>query len=74
MVNLQSLETEKAAIAEVRRLRAKDIKAEFVRFPSKGRIWYRVRVSGFKQEHQAIAYKKFLSEFHNIKSWHHKLP
>ena len=74
MVNLQSLESEKAATAEVRRLRAKDIRAEFVRFPSKGRIWYRVRVSGFKQEHEAIAYKKFLKEFHSIEAWHHKLP
>lgn len=73
-VNLQSLSSEKSAVSEVKYLREKDIKAEFGRFSSKGRTWFRVLVQGFEKEHQAIAYKKFLKDFHNIDAWHHKMP
>jgi len=73
IVNLSSMESQKAAIAEVRRLRAKDIKAEFVRVVAKGRVWFRIRISGFANEREAIAYQKYLNEFHSIDSWHHKL-
>jgi len=72
-VNLLSLESRNAAVIEVRRLRTKGIKAEFVRIPSDGKIWFRVRISGFENERKALAYKKFLHEFHSINSWHHKL-
>jgi len=73
-VNLQSLSREQSAINEVKYLREKDIKAEYGRFSSKGRTWFRVLVQGFEQEHEAIAYKKFLKGFHNIDAWHHKMP
>ena len=73
-VNLQSLSSETSAINEVKYLRGKDIKAEYGKFSSKGRTWFRVLVKGFEKEHQAIGYKKFLKEFHNIDAWHHKMP
>jgi len=72
VVVLSSMESQQAAIAEARRLRAKDIKAEFARVLLKGKIWFRVRISGFDNEREAVAYQKYLSEFHAISSWHHK--
>ncbi|PJA33324.1 MAG: hypothetical protein CO187_01815, partial [Zetaproteobacteria bacterium CG_4_9_14_3_um_filter_53_7] len=72
-VNLTSYDTEQAADAEVRRLRAKDVRAEFVRVIIKGTVWFRVRISGFANEHEAVAYEKYVSEFHAIDAWHHKL-
>ena len=73
-VNLQSLSSEKSAVSEVKYLREKDIKAEYGSVSSKGQTWFRVLVQGFEKEHQAIAYKKFLKDFHNIDAWHHKMP
>jgi len=73
-VNLQSLSSETSAINEVKHLRGKDIKAKYGKFSSKGRTWFRVLVKGFEKEHQAIGYKKFLKEFHNIDAWHHQMP
>ena len=72
-VNMMSFDTAEAADAEVRRLRAKDVKAEFVRVVIKGTLWFRVRISGFASEHEAVAYEKYVSEFHGIDAWHHKL-
>ena len=73
VVNLSSMDSHKAALAEVRRLRAKDIKAEFVRVVAKGRVWFRIRISDFANEREAVAYKKYLNDFHGIDSWHNKL-
>ncbi|GAV19318.1 sporulation related domain protein [Mariprofundus micogutta] len=70
-VNIVSMRSVPAAEAEVRRLRAKDIKAEFVRVRAKGKNWYRVRISGFESEREAVSYKKFLNEIHAIDSWHY---
>ncbi len=72
-VNMMSYETAGAAEQEVRRLRAKDVKAEFVQVPLKGKIWFRVRVSGFHTEREAVAYEKYMTEFQAIDVWHHKL-
>lgn len=70
VVNIFSVESKSAAERQIRRLKAKDIHAEYVRVKVKGKIWYRVRVSGFKDEHAAIVFKKFLKEYQGIDAWH----
>ena len=70
VVNIVSMESQKAAENEVVRLRKNDIHAEFVRIPISGKVWYRIRVSGFKTEQEAISYEKFLKEYHGINAWH----
>ncbi|MDQ6993809.1 MAG: SPOR domain-containing protein [Mariprofundus sp.] len=74
MVNILSLASEKSAINEVMRLREKGINAEFVRFPSKNKVWFRIRVSGFETKKQAIAYQRFLKKTYHIDAWKHKSP
>jgi len=72
IVVIESVYSEKRAVALVHRLAAKDIQAEYVQVPVKGKIWYRIQVPGFKTARSAIAFKKFLKEFHNISSWHYR--
>ncbi len=74
VVNIYSVESRETAERKIRQLKAKDIQAHFVRVPVKGRIWYRVRVSGFKNERAAMVFKKFLKDYHGIDgAWYQKL-
>ncbi|MFQ5519066.1 MAG: SPOR domain-containing protein, partial [Mariprofundus sp.] len=73
VLNIESVESRKKAERAVRRLKKIDINAEYVRVPVKGVIWFRVRVSGFNNEREAVTLKKFLKEYHGIDAWHSKL-
>jgi len=52
---------------------ARGIQAEYVATPAKGKVWYRVRVSGFANEAEASAYKKMLARKYSITSWHNRM-
>ncbi len=73
VVNIISMETEAAAKQEVKRLRANNIRAEYVRIPVNNKVWYRVRVGGFESEQDAVAYEKFLKSYHGLNAWHVKM-
>ncbi len=55
-VNLQSFLKEQAAIKESRRMKARGIPAEISQASSKGKTWYRVKVTGFASFKEAKAY------------------
>ncbi len=57
-VNLQSFQQANKAEAARKRLNADDIPAEVSETSSKGKTWYRVKVSGFARFDQAKAYAK----------------
>jgi len=74
VVNIYSVESRDTAERKIRQLEAKQIHAHFVRVPIKGKVWYRIRVSGFKNERAAMVFKKFLREYHGIEgTWYQKL-
>jgi len=74
VVNIYSVESRSMAKRQIRRLESKEIHAHYVRVPVKGKVWYRIRVNGFKNEHAAMVFKKFLEEYHGIDgAWYQKL-
>jgi len=74
VVNIFSVSSQNTAERKIMQLAAKDIHAEFVRVRVKGKIWYRVRVSGFKNERSAMVFNKFLKEYHGIHgTWYNQL-
>ena len=70
VVYLFSSKSKKSAEREIRRYRAKDIKARYIPVNSKGNVWYHVLVSGFASERKAAEYKKFLKESYGIDAWY----
>jgi hypothetical protein len=72
-VNLMSLGSEAAAEKQVAHFQDMGIKAEYALIPVKGKLWYRVRIAGFANKKDAIAYKKILSEKYSISSWHNRM-
>jgi len=70
VVNIYSAGSKSTAERRIRQLKVKKIDAKFVRVQVKGKTWYRVRASGFKDERSAITFKKFLKEYHGIEAWH----
>jgi len=73
VVNIYSVSSKKTAQRRVRQLKAKNIDSTYVRVRVKGKIWYRVRANGFKDEKAAVTFEKFLKEFHGIDAWHNYL-
>jgi len=74
VVNIYSVESQDTAERQIRQLEGKEIHAEYVRVPVKGKVWYRIRVSGFKNKRAAMVFKKFLKEYHGIEgTWYQKL-
>jgi len=74
VVNIYSVESQDTAERQIRQLEGKDIHAEYVRVPVKGKVWYRIRVSGFKNKRAAMVFNKFLKEYHGIEgTWYQKL-
>ncbi|MDQ6993629.1 MAG: SPOR domain-containing protein [Mariprofundus sp.] len=73
VVNLTSVETIEQAKADLARFKKQKIKAEYIRITVKGKIWYRLRVTGFGTEHEATAYEKYLKNFQDIDVWRQKL-
>jgi len=69
VVNIFSVTSRSTAERKIRQLKAKDIHAKYVRVKVKGKIWYRVRVSGFKDKRAAVTFKKFLQEYQGIDAW-----
>jgi len=61
VVNLTSLSHATAANSEVTRLKALGIPAESVKIETQGKIWYRIRVSGFISAEEADRQRKILS-------------
>jgi len=72
-VNLMSLGSEAAAEKQVAHFQGMGIKAEYALIPVKGKAWYRVRIAGFANEKDAIAYKELLSNKHSISAWHNRM-
>jgi len=70
VVNIYSAGSKSTAKRRIRQLKSKNIDAQFVRVQVKGKTWYRVRSSGFKDKRSAISFKKFLKEYHGIDAWH----
>ena len=73
VVNIYSVGSKRTAEKRVRQLKAKNIDSTYVRVQVKGKTWYRVRASGFKNEKAAVTFEKFLKEFHGIDAWHNYL-
>ena len=72
-INLTSVDSKKAAEREIANYKKQGIKAGYARIHAKGKIWYRVRVTGFVSEHDAIAYEKYLKDFKGIHVWRQRL-
>jgi cell division septation protein DedD len=70
VVNIYSVTSRSTAEKRIRQLKAKDINAKYVRVQIKGKTWYRVRASGFKDKHAAATFKKFLQEYYGIDAWY----
>jgi len=70
VVNIFSVESKSTAERKIRQLKSNDINAKYVRVKVKGKTWYRIRTSGYKNERAAVAFKKFLKEYHGINAWH----
>jgi len=69
VVNIFSVTSRSTAERKIRQLKTNQIDARYVRVKVKGKIWYRIRVSGFKDKRAAITFKKFLQEYHGIDAW-----
>jgi len=72
-VNMTSYESQKEAEQEVGNFRNRGIKANYIRILIKGKPWYRLRVTGFSTEHDAVAYEKYLKDFQDIDAWHDEM-
>jgi len=73
VVNMTSYETQKEAEQEVVNFKTRGIKAEYVRVQIKGKTWFRLRSGGFRSEHEALAYEKYLKDMQDIDAWRQKL-
>jgi len=73
VVNIYSVTSRHTAEKRIRQLKSKNIDAKYVRVQIKGKTWYRVRASGFKDKHAAATFKKFLQEYHDIDAWYNYL-
>ena len=73
VVNMTSYETQKEAEREIVNFKARGIKAEYVRVQIKGKLWFRLRTTGFHSEHEALAYEKYLQDMQDIDAWRQKL-
>jgi cell division septation protein DedD len=70
VVNLAALSSETAARKELKRLRARGIKAEYAQVTSKGKIWYRIRIAGLTSKQEAQKQKELLaSNFGINEAW-----
>jgi len=70
VVNIYSVTSRSTAEKRIRQLKAKDIDAKYVRVQIKGKTWYRVRASGFKDKQAAATFKQFLKDYHGIDAWY----
>jgi len=70
VVNIYSVTSRSTAEKRIRQLKAKDIDAKYVRVQIKGKTWYRVRASGFKDKHAAATFKQFLKDYQGIDAWY----
>jgi len=70
VVNIYSVTSRSTAEKRIRQLKAKDINARYVRVQIKGKTWYRVRASGFKDKHAAATFKQFLKDYQGIDAWY----
>ncbi|MDQ7011427.1 MAG: SPOR domain-containing protein [Mariprofundaceae bacterium] len=67
VINLSSFATAKAADAELKRLTKLGISVEKVHVNSQGKIWYRIRITGFSNAEQAKAYSRTLAGKYGIR-------
>lgn len=70
VVNIYSVTSRSTAERRIRQLKIKHIDATYVRVQIKGKTWYRVRASSFKDKRAAATFKKFLQEYHGIDAWY----
>jgi len=73
VVNIYSVTSKSAAERRIRQLKNKNIDATYVRVQIKGKIWYRVRSTSFKDKRAASIFKKFLKEYQGIDAWYSHL-
>ncbi len=66
VINLTSVSSSESAKQELARLKSMGVDAQAIRTEARGKIWYRIRVSGFATFEEAEAQGKLLGEKLNI--------